>query len=130
LIVKNTWRGLSMSRGLKVGLIVGGIVLAILLILPLTWGGFSGWRGGWGMMGPGWGMMGPGMMGGYGWGWLPLLMIVFWGLVIWGIVAAVRSASNRKGSDTSTTALEVLKRRYALGEIKKKEYEEKKRDLL
>jgi putative membrane protein len=122
-----------MSRSLRIALIVGGVVLAILIIIPLVWGGFSGWRGGgWGMMGPGWGMMGPGMMGGFGWGWLPLLVIVFWGLVIWGIVAAVRSANSRRGCDTSTTesALEVLKRRYAQGEIKKKEYEEKKRDLL
>ena len=114
-----------MSRGLRIALIVGGVVLAILIILPLVWGGFSGWRGGWGMMRPG-------MMGGFGWGWLPLLVIVFWGLVIWGIVAAVRSASGRRRCDTSTTesALEVLKRRYAQGEIKKREYEEKKRDLL
>jgi putative membrane protein len=121
-----------MSKGLRIAAIVGGIVLVVLIILPLVWGGFSGWRGGWGMMGPGWGMMGPGMMGGFGWGWLPLLVIVFWGLVIWGIVAAVRSTSSRRGSDTSTTesALEVLKRRYAQGEIKKKEYEEKRRDLI
>jgi putative membrane protein len=114
-----------MSRGLRIALIAGGVVLAILIILPLVWGGFSGWRGGWGMMGPG-------MMGGFGWGWLPLLVIVFWGLVIWGIVAAVRSASGlgRCGTSTTESALEVLKRRYAQGEIKKKEYEEKKRDLL
>jgi len=119
-----------MSRGLRIGLIIGGVLLAVLIILPLVWGGFSGWRGSWGMMGPGWGMMGPGMMGGFGWGWLPLLVIVFWGLVIWGIVAAVRSTRNRGCGGTSTeSALEVLKRRYALGEIKKKEYEEKKRDL-
>ena len=121
-----------MNKGLRAAVIVGGVVLAILIVLPLVWGGFSGWRGGWSMMGPGWGMMGPGMMGGFGWGWMPLLVIVFWGLVIWGIVAAVRSASGRGRGDTSTTesALEVLKRRYAQGEIKKKEYEEKKRDLL
>ena len=122
-----------MSKGLKIGIIVGGVVLAILIVLPLVWGGFTGWRGGgWGMRGPGWGMMGPGMMGGFGWGWLPLLMIVFWGLIIWGIVAAVRGASNRRSGGTSTTesALEVLKLRYARGEIKKREYEEKKRELV
>ena len=122
-----------MSKSLRIGIIVGGAILAILIVLPLIWGGFSGWRtGGWGMMGPGWGMMGPGMMGGFGWGLMPLFVIVFWGLIIWGIVAAVRGVNNRKFGETSATdsALEVLKVRYARGEIKKREYEEKKRELV
>jgi putative membrane protein len=120
-----------MSKGLKVAAIVGGVLVGILIILPLIWAGFSGWRGGgWGMMGPGWGMMGPGMMG-FGWGWMPLLIIVFWGLVIWGIVAAVRSSRHGcgHGASTNESALDVLKVRYARGEITKREYEEKKRDL-
>jgi putative membrane protein len=121
-----------MSRGLKIGVIVGGILLTFLIIIPLVWAGFSGWRtGSWGMMGPGWGYTGPGMMGGFGWGWMPLMMVVFWGLIIWGIVAAVRY-SRGESSNTKTTgsALDVLKLRYARGEIKKKEYEEKKRELV
>src|SRR4030042_1572990 len=115
-----------MSKSLRIGIIVGGAILAILIVLPLIWGGFSGWRTG------GWGMMGPGMMGGFGWGLMPLLVIVFWGLIIWGIVAAVRGVNNRKFGETSATdsALEVLKVRYARGEIKKREYEEKKRELV
>lgn len=121
-----------MSRGWKIAAIIGGVLVGILLIVPLVWGSFSGWTtGGWGMMGPGWGMMGPGMMGGFGWGWLPLLVIVFWGLIIWGIVAAVRSSRNDGGCRTSAgeSALDVLKLRYARGEIKKKEFEEKKREI-
>ena len=115
-----------MNRGLKIAIIVGGVVLALLLVLPLVFAGFSGWRGGWGMMGPAWGMM-----GGFGWGWMPLLMLVFWGLVIWGIVAAVRHSGHHASCCTTTTesALELLKKRYAQGEITKKEYEEKKKDL-
>ena len=77
-------------------------------------------------------MMGPWMMGGFGWGWfMPIIMIVFWGLVIWGIVALVRGiARSDTGSAMHTdSALEVLKRRYARGEIAKEEFEEKKRDL-
>jgi putative membrane protein len=121
-----------MSRGLKIAAIAGGVLLAILIAFPLIWGGYSRWTGGWGMMGPGWGMMGPGMMGGFGWVWLPLLMIVFWGLIIWGILAAVRSSRNDAGCKTSAneSALDVLKLRYARGEIKKKEFEEKKRELV
>ena len=77
-------------------------------------------------------MMGPGMMGGFGFGWfMPVLMILFWGLVIWGVVALVRGLSVPKYYDSSLadSALEILKKRYARGEVSKKEYEEKKREL-
>ena len=110
-----------MSRTLKIAAIVGGILLTLLVVIPLVWAGFSGSRtGGWGMM------------GGFGWGWMPLIMIVFWGLIIWGIVAAVRysRSESRKTSTTTESALDVLKVRYARGEIKKREYEEKKRELV
>ncbi len=120
-----------MDKNTKTALIIGGTVIAILIIVPLVFGAVSGWQGGgWGMMGPG--MMGPGMMGGFGWGWfMPIFFIIFWGLVIWGIVALVRGLSGPRSSDSSKeeSALEVLKRRYARGEINKEEYEEKKKDL-
>ncbi len=116
-----------MNKNVKTALIIGGIVIAILIIVPLIFGAVSGWQYG------GWGMMGPGMMGGFGWWWfMPIFMIIFWGLVIWGIVALVRSLSEPRGSDSSKTdsALDVLKKRYARGEINKKEFKEKKSDLL
>ncbi|MBM3149156.1 MAG: SHOCT domain-containing protein [Chloroflexi bacterium] len=79
-------------------------------------------------------MMGPGMMGGFGWGWfMPIGMILFWGLVIWGIVALVRGVATPGSSGSSReldSALEVLKRRYARGEISKEEFEEKRKDLV
>jgi putative membrane protein len=117
-----------MNKNIKTGLIVGGIVLAIVIVVPLIWGSLSGWQGG------GWGMMGPGMMGSFGWGWfMPILMILFWGLIIWGIVALVRGVVSPGGTESSRqadSALEVLKRRYARGEISKEEFEEKKKDLV
>jgi putative membrane protein len=90
------------------------------------------WGGGYG----GWGM-GPGMMGwGYGMGWLGMiLMAAFWIAVIVGIVFLIRwlvvstgSGGNRGKGEES--ALEILKKRYARGEIKKEEFEEKKKDLI
>lgn len=64
------------------------------------------------------------------------LMGIFWivilGLIIWAVVTAVRGAGGRNGSvsaSQSESALEILKRRYARGEINKAEYEEKKKDL-
>jgi len=57
-------------------------------------------------------------------------------LIILGIVVLVRyigrdSASRPAppGSPAGETALDVLKKRYARGEIDKAEFEEKKRDL-
>lgn len=49
-----------------------------------------------------------------------------------GALACVRgvSAPSGAGSSRYELALNILKRRYALGEIDKREFEEKKRDLL
>jgi putative membrane protein len=115
-----------MSKNVKIALITGGTILGIIIVLSIVSGAMYGWPYG------GWGMMWPGMMAGFGWMWLmPVLGIVFLGLIIWAIVASVRSSNGSKGSDSSKadSALEVLKNRYARGEISKEEYEEKKKDL-
>ncbi len=115
-----------MSRNLKTALIIGGIIVAVLVILSvvpgLIWGGQYG----------GWGMMGPGMMGGYGtMFFMPILWIVVIGLIVWAVVAAARRPGESDGSSGSAdSALEILKRRYARGEINKEEYEAKKKDLI
>ena len=78
-------------------------------------------------------MMGPGMMGGFGWmAIMPVLWIIVLGLIIWAVVAAVRGSSESRSIDSSKadSALELLKKRYARGEIDKQEYEEKKKDLV
>ena len=118
-----------MNKNVRIALIIGGIIAALFIVLPLVFGAVSGGQYG------GWGMMGPGMMGGFGWWWLmPIFFILFWGLIIWGIVALVRGLSGSRGSDstppTVDSALEVLKKRYARGEINKEEYDEKKHDLV
>jgi putative membrane protein len=68
---------------------------------------------------------------GFGFGWL--VMLVFWGLIIWAIIALVRSATNnnvdRKDQHKTDTALEILKERYAKGEITKEDFERIKKDL-
>ena len=58
-------------------------------------------------------------------------MIVFWGLLIWLIVWVVREARGRgaDGQAGSSKALDILKERYAKGEISKEEFEAKKKDI-
>jgi putative membrane protein len=65
-------------------------------------------------------------------GWVgPIVMIAFWALVVVAIVFFIRyivrqSQSGRRES----SALEILKERYAKGEISREEYTEKRKDLL
>ena len=115
-----------MNKSVKTALIIGGVIIALIVVLPLVFGLISGWQYG------GWGMMGPGMMGGYGtMFFMPILWIVVIGLIVWAVVASVRSASESgdRGSSKTDSALDVLKRRYARGEINREEYDEKKKDL-
>jgi putative membrane protein len=79
------------------------------------------------------GMMGPGMMNwgyGMGWGW-SIIMMVFWIAVIVGIIFLIRwiALSTDRRHETEDSAMEILRNRYAKGEINKDEFEEKKKDL-
>jgi putative membrane protein len=58
-----------------------------------------------------------------------LMMLVFWGLVIAGLVLGVRWLAGQGRPDRRDEALEILRQRYARGEIDKQEFETRKRDL-
>lgn len=78
-----------------------------------------------GMMGWGWGGLGMGIGG--------VFMLLFWGLVLVAGIVLVRWLWNRGGpvsrGEARDSALEILRRRYAGGEIDRQEFEAKKRDL-
>ena len=85
-----------------------------------AWSGrYSGWH------------MGPGMMGGWGFGWF---MMAFWILVLLGLILLIRwilqITNTEKGiSAGRSDPLDILKVRYAKGEIDKIEFEAKKVDI-
>jgi putative membrane protein len=80
------------------------------------------WRGSGQGYGPG--MMGWGFSGWFG----PIIMVVFWVLAVLGIVYLVKAiVGTRKGGNE--TAMDIVKKRYAKGEITKEEFEKLREDL-
>ncbi len=77
-----------------------------------------------------------GMMdyGGFGGGMMlmgGLFMILFWAAIILLILWLYKQIKGpEKITAESETAMDILKKRYASGEIDKKEFEEKKKDLI
>jgi putative membrane protein len=78
-----------------------------------------------------WGMGHHSIMGGG----MGLIMIIFWALLIGAVVLLISGAvtgirSIKKYKDEVPTSIEILKQRYARGEIDRDEFEEKRRDLI
>lgn len=85
-------------------------------------------------------MWGGDMMGGWGggWGWFGMIhMVLWWFLIILGIVVLAKwlfstpgGGSSGSARDADDRALAILRERYARGEIDKAEFEARKKDLL
>ena len=78
------------------------------------------------------GMMGPWMMSGFGiLGMVAglLLLLILIGGGAWLVQSGLRAGGAGPGAPAGETPLEILRRRYAKGEIARNEYEEMRRDL-
>lgn len=73
----------------------------------------------------------------YGWDgtggwWMWLVMVLFWGIVIFLIVWAVKTFAGNtggSGSGSRSNALDIARERYAKGEISQEEFEKMKKSL-
>lgn len=68
-----------------------------------------------------------------GWGamvwFMPVLMISFWVMVIIAAIFFIRWMMGHRTSKVEETASDILKKKYARGEINKEEFEQKKKDI-
>ena len=66
------------------------------------------------------------------WGWgigMMTMIFLFWVLVIFCLIVAIRWLLGKGRVERSDTALQILRERYARGEINKEEFETRKKDL-
>ena len=111
------------------GLWIGLAALLLVLVAAAVLGG--------GMMAAG--TMGPGMMGWYGlpsagigWMWSLgwLAMFLFWAAIValpWLVFRRLSGGSDSRHSEPSESPGEILKRRYAAGDISREQFEEMER---
>ena len=71
---------------------------------------------------------GHGMGIGMGWGWIIGLVVLV--LIVLLVVRSIGPNTEGNSPAAGESALDVLKKRYARGEIDKEEFEEKKKDLM
>lgn len=66
------------------------------------------------------------------WGWgigMMAMMFLFWTLFVVGLFVGIRWLLGKDREQKQDSALEILRQRYARGEINKDEFEAKKKDL-
>lgn len=110
------------------GYIIPAFVFFLLDLYPISTafaqqGRYGGWR------------MGPGMMGSWGMGWFGgIFMVVFWILILLGFVLGIKwllqvTGKKEDSGQHGSRAIDILKERYARGEIDKAQFDSMKRDL-
>jgi putative membrane protein len=118
-------KGVTMDTATRKGIVAFGLLLVVALALSSTMGGMMRHH----MMGPGF----PGRWDGWMWGagmWLgALAMLIFWGALIAGAILIVRLVGGLPSHGEPKSPSDILKHRYASGEITREQYEQIRKDL-
>ena len=72
-------------------------------------------------------LFGGGMMG-FGMGFGVIIMVLFWGAIIWLVISLI-NAGTKKSEETPESALTILEKRYARGEVTREQYLEMEKEL-
>lgn len=68
----------------------------------------------------------------FGWGWVllgPLFWIIVIGLVVYAVVSFNKRGSGVNYPEHNETPLDIIKKRYAKGELTREQFEQMKKDL-
>lgn len=111
-------------RVLVILIVLLTLLVALPMVMPYIYGSPYGYGHG--------GMMGPWMMGGYGivgavLGVLFLAVVIGGG--VWLVQSLAHGSSGGAALPRSETPVDILKRRYAAGEITKEQFDAMKRDV-
>lgn len=74
-----------------------------------------------------------GMHGDVGWGWMVgmmLMMVLFWGAIIFGAIWLIRGAIGRRPEERRESPTDLLERRFAEGAISVEDYRTRRKVLL
>ena len=101
----------------QLGLVIETLGRSVSSAIPFAQERAWGWHPMWVFWGP-WGLT------------LMLMMLVFWAVVLVSIVAGIRWLVRQGQGSHTDPALDILRPRYARGEINRDEFETKRRDLV
>lgn len=68
----------------------------------------------------------------FGWGWMfmgPVFWLIIIGLVVYALVSRQKRGTTQNYQETNETPLDILKKRYARGELNRDQFEQMKKDL-
>ncbi len=67
---------------------------------------------------------------GFGMVWWWIIGLILVAVIIWAVIRSTGQSNNPNNTANQKSALDILKERYAKGEIDKEEFEQRKKDLM
>ena len=66
----------------------------------------------------------------YNWWGMPMMWFIWLPVIIIAVVLIVRYSNNNQPKEKGDSPMDILRKRYARGEVTKEEFEEKRKNLM